>query len=71
VGSNCKVQTNLRELDEEGSIWLQPKAVLNTRERQLRQRTINEVLIQWKDMQPKDATWELRTILQQFPLLQP
>jgi hypothetical protein len=58
VGSNCKVQTNLPELDEEGSIWLQPEAVLDTRECQLCQCMIKEVLIQWKDMQPEDATWE-------------
>jgi hypothetical protein len=58
VGSNCKVQTNLPELDEEGSIWLQPKAVMDTKERQLRQHTIKGVLIQWKDMQPKNATWD-------------
>jgi hypothetical protein len=32
VGSNCKVQTNLPKLDEEGSIWLQPEAILDTRE---------------------------------------
>ena len=36
MGSNCKVQTNLPELDEEGSIWLHPEVVLDTRERQLR-----------------------------------
>jgi hypothetical protein len=28
-------------------------------------------LIQWKDTQPEDATWEPSTILQQFPDLQP
>ena len=71
VGQNCRIQTKLPELDEEGSIWLHPEAVLSTRERQLRQRTIKEVLIQWKDTQPEDATWEPSTILQQFPDLQP
>jgi hypothetical protein len=29
VGHNCWVQTILPELDEEGSIWLQPESVLN------------------------------------------
>jgi len=56
VGSNCKVHTNLLELDEEGSICLQLESVLDTREHQLLQRTIKEVLIQWKYMQPEDAT---------------
>jgi hypothetical protein len=71
VGSNCKVQTNLPELDEEGSIWLQLKVVLDTREHQLCQHMVQEVLIQWKYMQPEDATWEPTMILQQFPHLQP
>jgi hypothetical protein len=34
-GSNCKVQTNLQKLNEEDSIWLQPKAILDKRERRL------------------------------------
>jgi hypothetical protein len=59
------------ELAEEGSIWLQPEAFLNQRERRLHQRTIKEVLVQWKDMTPTDATWEPTTILQQFPHLKP
>jgi hypothetical protein len=33
--------------------------------------TIQEVLVQWKDTPPEDATWELATILQQFPHLNP
>ena len=49
---------------EEGSIWLQPEVVLDQRERHLCQRTIKEVLVQWKDMTPVDATKEPATILQ-------
>jgi hypothetical protein len=45
IGTRCQIQTNLPELSEEGSIWLQPEAVLNQRERCLRQRTIKEVLV--------------------------
>ena len=71
IGTRCQIQTNLPELAEEGSIWLQPKAVLDQRERLLRQRTIKEVLVQWKYMTPVDATWEPATILQQFPHLKP
>ena len=54
------------KLDEEGSIWLQPKEFLDQHEHHLCQRTIKEVLVQWKDTTPTDATWELATILQQF-----
>eukprot|EP00253_Pinus_taeda_P033327 PITA_33327 len=71
IGNHCRFQTNLPELDEEGSIWLQPEKVLDTRERHLRSRTIKEVLVKWKDTSPEDATWEPSTILQQFPKLQP
>jgi hypothetical protein len=55
-GTKCQTQTSLPELDDEGSIWLQPQAFLAQRERCLHQRTIQEVLVQWKDTPPKDAT---------------
>jgi hypothetical protein len=71
IGTKCQTQTTLLELDEEGSIWLQPQAVLDQHEHRLRQRTIKEVLVQWKDTNPIDATWEPTTILQQFPHLKP
>jgi hypothetical protein len=70
-GSKCQIQTRLPELDEEGSIWLQPQAVLDQREHHLHQCTIKEVLVQWKDTTLADATWEPTTILQQFPHLKP
>eukprot|EP00253_Pinus_taeda_P011926 PITA_11926 len=69
IGHNCKIQTSLPELDEEGSIWLQPEQVLDTRLKQLRDRMIKEVLVKWRDTSPEDATWEPTTILQQFPQL--
>eukprot|EP00253_Pinus_taeda_P011014 PITA_11014 len=71
IGNNCRIQTSLPELDEEGSIWLQPEQVLDTRVKQLRDRMIKEVLVKWKDTSSEDATWEPATILQQFPQLQP
>ena len=45
IGTKCQTQTNLPELDEEGSIWLQTQTVLDQRECHLRQRTIKEVLV--------------------------
>jgi hypothetical protein len=71
IGTKCQIQTNLPELTEEGSIWLQPEVVLGQREHCLHQRTIKEVLVQWKDMTPTNTTWEPATILQQFPHLKP
>jgi hypothetical protein len=64
IGTKCQTQTNLPELDEEGSIWLHPQAVLDQCEHRLHQRIVNEVLVQWKDKTPEDATWESDTILQ-------
>jgi hypothetical protein len=71
IGTRCQIQTNLLELAEEGSIWLHPEAVLDQCECRLCQRTIKEVLFQWKDTTLADATWEPATILQQFPHLKP
>jgi hypothetical protein len=71
IGTKCQTQTKLPDLDEDGSIWLQPQAVLDQRERWLCQRTIKEVLVQWKDTTLADATWEPAIILQQFPHLKP
>jgi len=50
---------------------LQPQVVLDKRERCLRQCTVKDVLVQWKDTQPEDSTWEPATVLQQFPYLKP
>eukprot|EP00253_Pinus_taeda_P007116 PITA_07116 len=69
IGKNCRIQTSLPELDEEGSIWLQAEQVMDTRERPQRGQVIKEVLVKWKDTSPEDATWEPATILQQFPQL--
>eukprot|EP00253_Pinus_taeda_P030421 PITA_30421 len=45
IGNNCRIHTSLPELDEEGSIWLQPEQVLDTRVKQLHSRMIKEVLV--------------------------
>jgi hypothetical protein len=45
IGTKCQIQTNLPKLVEEGSIWLQPQAVLDQRESRMHQRTIKEVLV--------------------------
>jgi predicted transglutaminase-like cysteine proteinase len=56
IGTKCQTQASLPDLDEEGSIWLQPQVVLDQCEHRLRQCTIKEVLVQWKDTTPTDAT---------------
>ena len=70
IGTNIRAQTVLPEMDMEGSIILESSTILNKRTRQLCSRFITEVLIQWHDMQPEDATWEpFLQIQQQFPHL--
>ena len=58
IGENLPVQTILPELDEEGKIILEPEAVMETRTRQLRNRSILEYLIKWKNLPTEDSTWE-------------
>ena len=45
IGTNFRAQTSLPKLDNEGSIILEPEAILNKCTRQLHSRSITEVLI--------------------------
>jgi hypothetical protein len=56
IGTKFKTQTNIPELDVESSIWFQPQEFLDQRERRFHQHTIKEVLVQWKNTTPEDAT---------------
>jgi hypothetical protein len=57
IGTKCQTKTSLPELDEEGSIWLQPQVVLDQSEHRMHHHIIKEVLVQWKDTTPAYATW--------------
>ena len=69
IGDKLPVQTILLELDEEGKIILDPEAVTETRTRQLRNRTISEYLIKWKNLSAEDSTWEDENFMQKYPEL--
>ena len=69
IGNNIPVQTILLELDEEGKIILEPEVVTETRIRQLRNRSISEYLIKWKNLPTKDSTWEDENFIQKHPEL--
>ena len=57
IGTNIKEQISLPEWVNEGSIISYSEAILNKCTCQLLSWSITEVLIQWHNMQPKDATW--------------
>ena len=63
------VTGELPPTDDEGHLVLQPEAIIDTRERQLRSRKIREFLVRWKNLPDEDATWEDERILQ-HPSLQ-
>eukprot|EP00253_Pinus_taeda_P002793 PITA_02793 len=69
IGDKLPVQTILPELDEEGKIILEPEAVTETRTRQLRNRSISEYLIKWKNLSIEDSTWEDVNFIQKYPEL--
>ena len=66
IGDKLPVQTILPELDEEGKIILEPEAVIETRTRQLRNRSISEYLIKWKNLSIEDSTWEDENFMQKY-----
>ena len=69
IGNKLPNQTIFPELDEEGKIILEPEAVTETRTRQLRNRSISEYLIKWKNLSTEDSTWEDENFMQKYPEL--
>ena len=53
LGKHQMVQTILPMLDDEGRVILEQEAIIATRERRLRSRTLKEYLIRWKNFQMK------------------
>ena len=64
LGQEVTTTTNLRPLDDEGHLVLEPKAILESRERKLRSRTIREFLVRWKNFPDEDHAWEGEHILE-------
>ena len=64
LGHNVVPSVVLPPLDDEGKLILVPEAILDTRERVLRRRTIREYLVKWRNLPVEDATWENEQILQ-------
>ena len=64
IGQHIAPSTELLPLGDEGLLVLIPERIVQTRERKLWNQVIREYLVQWKELPPKDATWEGEQVLQ-------
>ncbi|XP_077228652.1 uncharacterized protein LOC143861650 [Tasmannia lanceolata] len=72
IGDVVQVQTNLPELGEDGGIKFEPVAVLDRRMSKKNNRAVIEVLVQWSNLGPGEATWEpLHKLKEKYPSFQP
>jgi len=58
------IQTIFLELEEEGEIILEPRVVIETRTQHLRNRSISEYLINWKNLPTEYSTWKDKNFIQ-------
>ena len=56
LGWQVTATEELPPTDDEGHLVLQPEAIIDTRERQLRSRTVREYLVRWRNLPDEDAT---------------
>jgi hypothetical protein len=68
LGQHIRPIEVLPPMDEEGQLVLIPKEVLEVREKRLRNRSIKEYLIRWKDLPIEDATWEGERVVREAGL---
>uniref|UniRef100_A0A7N2MQE9 Chromo domain-containing protein n=1 Tax=Quercus lobata TaxID=97700 RepID=A0A7N2MQE9_QUELO len=70
LGQHTSPVPTLPPIDAEGLLSPKPIAVLQQRSKQLRNRIITEVLVQWHGTTTEDATWEsLHQLQNQYPHL--
>ncbi|RWR88624.1 transposon Tf2-1 polyprotein [Cinnamomum micranthum f. kanehirae] len=60
LGSQTNAYVTLPPLTEEGYLHPEPEAVLDSRVVRRQNRTITEVLVQWKGMPKEEAAWEVQ-----------
>jgi hypothetical protein len=68
LGQHIKPIEVLPPMDEEGQLILIPEEILEIREKRLRNRSIKEYLIRWKDLPIEDATWEKEHVVREAGL---
>ena len=56
LGHHSALSTVLLPLDDEGKLVLGIEVVIDFKERKLRQQTISECLVKWKDLPVEDVT---------------
>jgi hypothetical protein len=64
IGDKIPIQTIFPKLDKEGKIILEPEAIIDTRIRQLRNKSISEYLIKWRKLSAEDSTWDDESFIQ-------
>ena len=70
VGDFLSNSVDLPPVDDEGSVIMDPEAILDTRWVKREGKVIEQNLVRWKKMPAEEATWEDTTMLhQQFPNL--
>ena len=69
IGDKLPVQTIFPELDEEGKFIFETEAFTETRTQQLRNRSISEYLIKWKNLPTEYYAWEDENFIQKHSKL--
>jgi hypothetical protein len=68
IGQHITPFEVLPPMDEEGQFVLIPEEILEVREKRLRNRSIKEYLIRWKDLPIEDSTWENEQVVRETGL---
>ena len=70
LGAQVTPSSSVPSMDSAGLLQPEPVAILQQWSKQLRNRVIIEVLVQWQGQSTADATWEsLYTLHNRFPHL--
>ena len=64
------IEWNVIEVEPEGEFQVGLERILDRRKTLLRNHTISQVKVQWKKLNPKEATWELESDMwEAYPVL--
>lgn len=72
LGKNKVPIQSLPYADDDGNFRIEPIAVVDRRLVKRNNKPVNQVLVQWSNSTPEDATWEdYHFITSQFPNFKP